>query len=87
MSTVGGEEGSFTVMVILSIAIPPNPVAVMLKVVVSVGDIWTEPFGATLPIPGSRKQDSAEVELQVRVDDSPATIISGSAAIVTVGSR
>ena len=51
---------------------PPGPVAVMVYVVVSAGEIAVEPFKSTTPISGDISQVSARVELQDRVVDSPA---------------
>jgi len=52
---------------------------------VSVGETAVEPLRATLPIPGSMTQVSEFVEVQVRVDDSPERMVSGSALIVRIG--
>ena len=54
-----------------SVAVPPEPVAVMVYVVVSVGDTVMDPFISTLPIPGSMTQESALVDVHVSVVDSP----------------
>ena len=77
--------GSVTVIVTVAEAVPPEPVATMVYVVVSVGDIDIEPLAPTEPMPGSITQLSAWVELQVRVEDSPKKIASGSALMLTEG--
>ncbi len=48
MVTVGAGK---TVMVTLLVAVPPAPVAVMVYVVVSVGETVVEPLVLTVPIP------------------------------------
>ena len=85
MMTTGGALGSVTVTETSAVAVPPGPVAVMVYVVASVGDTWTDPLAPTDPMSGSITQASALVEFQVRVDDSPDWIFSGLALMLTVG--
>jgi hypothetical protein len=49
MATVGA--GAETVTVTLLVAVPPGPVAVMVYLVVAVGDTIVEPLGLTAPTP------------------------------------
>jgi hypothetical protein len=53
MVTVGGALGSVTVIVTSAEDVPPDPVPVIVYVVVSVGEIEIEPFTSTDPMPGS----------------------------------
>ena len=57
------------VTVALAVVVPPKPVAVMVYVVVSVGETIVDPLRATLPIPGSITQVSAFVEVHDKVED------------------
>jgi len=74
-----------TVMATLSSAVPPEPVTVMVYVVVTAGETVVEPFTATLPMPWSMLAEAASVEVQVSVADAPSVISVESADMVTVG--
>ena len=78
-------DGWKTTRVMLSVALPPGPKAVIVYVVVSEGDTVTKPLTSTLPIPESMTQESEFVEVHDRVHDSPNTMVSGSTDISTVG--
>jgi hypothetical protein len=67
-----------TVTVTESVVVPPGPVAVTVYVVVSIGETVVVRLSATLPIPGSISQESALVEVHVKVDDSPARMGCGT---------
>ena len=72
-------------IVTLLVAVPPVPVAVMVYVVVTVGDTLIDPLEPTVPTSGWISHASASVEVQVRVADPPYGILTGSAEIDTVG--
>jgi hypothetical protein len=67
------------------VAEPPEPVAVIVYVVVSVGETVVDPLGSTVPTSGSITHVSVYVELHVSVDDSPSKMVSGSAERLAVG--
>ncbi|WP_288114386.1 hypothetical protein, partial [Herbaspirillum sp.] len=82
-------EGAWETVCIVTEAaeVPPGPVAVRMYSTVSVSDTVTEPFGSTLPIPGSITHESACTVFHVRTDvPPPAGSAPGSAVIVTDGS-
>src|ERR1700735_1396007 len=68
-----------------AVAVPPGPVAVMVKVVDSVGFTGVVPCATTLPTPGSISRSVALVDVQVSVTVSPLFIDVGEAFSVTVG--
>lgn len=77
--------GTTTVTTAWAVAVPLKPVAVMVYVVVTIGDTEIEPLDATSPMPLSILMVSASVELQVNVLDSPVITDCGSATRLTVG--
>jgi hypothetical protein len=70
---------------VVAVAVPPGPVAVMVKVVELVGFTGVEPCTATLPTLGSMSASVASVEVHERVVESPLLIVEGDAESVTVG--
>jgi hypothetical protein len=80
--TVGGGT---TVRVALALAVPPGPVAVIMKVVVCTGDMIKEPLADTVPVPGWMVTVSAKVEIHVSVAEAPWRIVSGLTDRLTVG--
>ena len=77
--------GWITVTVTPAVAEPPGPVTVMVYVVVSVGEIETDPFTGTVPTPWSMAAESALVEFHSSVADSPSEMVTGSAERLKVG--
>ena len=74
-----------TVTVVVAVAVPTRPVAVIVYIVVSKGVTVTDPFSSTIPISGSITQDTEFSELQTSVAEPPVCIASGSAIILTAG--
>src|SRR6204780_2512407 len=68
-----------------AVAVPPGPVAVMVKVVDCVGLDGVEPCAVTFPTPGSISRSVAFVDAQLRVTVSPLFTELGEAFSVTVG--
>ncbi|HON61882.1 MAG TPA: hypothetical protein PK314_08425 [Deltaproteobacteria bacterium] len=71
--------------VMLFVASPPGPAAVIVYVVVAVGAMVVEPLRSTAPIPLSMLTLSACSDVQMRIEDSPPSIAPGSAEILTTG--
>ena len=61
------DTGSTTVTLALSVAVPDGPVAVMVYVVVTIGETLMEPVADTVPIPWSILTDVAFRESHVNV--------------------
>src|ERR1700733_2209001 len=68
-----------------AVAVPPGPVAVIVKVVDCVGFTGVVPCATTLPTPGSISRSVALVEVQLSVTVSPLLTEVGEAFSVTVG--
>ena len=66
-----------TVTVAVAVDVPPGPTAVIVKVVVSIGDTMVVPVAATLPTFGVIVTESASVEVQLKTAVSPAVIVVG----------
>jgi len=77
--------GWLTMMVISEVLEPYAFVAVIVYVVVVVGDTTVDPFKATAPIPWSISTLSVRKVVHVSVDDSPEEILLGSAVMLTTG--
>jgi hypothetical protein len=82
-ATVGGIACTATLA--LAVALPLLFLTVMVYVVVLVGVIVMEPLTGTLPIPLLMEAEVAPVDVQVRVEEPPATILAGEAEILTIG--
>ena len=82
-SDVGPEL--FTVTNAVASPVPPAPVAVKWKVVVTDGVICMEPVAATTPMPPSMETLVAFVVCHVNVAVCPALIVAGSIVKEAVG--
>src|SRR4030042_3904904 len=76
-----------TTTVTLSVNVPHGPMAVMVYVVVSVGDTVMEPFSVTSPIPLSIVTVVALIKSHVRVVASPIMMTQSSADMFTRSTR
>jgi hypothetical protein len=74
-----------TVTVALAVALPLPFFTVMVYFVVLAGLTTTDPFTGTAPILLLMEAEVAPVEVQVRVEDPPTTMLAGDAEIVTFG--
>jgi hypothetical protein len=80
-----GGGGSTTFNFSVQVTVPPAPVNVPTKVVVSSGETVAEPLAATVPIPGVIVRVVAFEEFHESVVDSPRVILSLASVSVQVG--
>jgi len=79
------DVGCTTVTVVLSVFVPELFIAVMVYVVVTLGETLVDPFRPTVPIPPSMLTDVALDVTHASVEEPSAPMVSGVDNILTLG--